>query len=146
MSAAAAILGILLNIVKLRTSAISWGQEPSGYQKTDYPLVIHDRDWQPSEVPIEYATPENGYQSFRYLGVQMDNNNQSKKKVNMLRDHLTMRASIARRIPVVAQGVAEIRYPVKWLVQNISQTSTISSQYYSLYGKGIWRNGDYETI
>jgi len=37
MSTAAAILGILFAILKLRTSAENWGQEPSGHQKTDYP-------------------------------------------------------------------------------------------------------------
>jgi len=56
MSAAAAILGILFAILKLKTSARSWGQKPSGHQNTDYQLVVHDHNWQPSEVPVKYAT------------------------------------------------------------------------------------------
>jgi len=96
MSATAAILGILFAILKLRTSAKNWGQEPFGHQNTDYLLVVHDRDWQVTEVPVEYATPENGDQSFRYLGVQMDNNNQSKKQFTILNDHLSLIASTAR--------------------------------------------------
>jgi len=96
MSAAAVILGILFAILKLRTSAISWGQEPSGHQNTDYPLVVHDRDWQPAEVPVKYATQDNGDQFFRYLGVQIDDRKQSKKQFNMLRDRLTLIASTAR--------------------------------------------------
>ena len=55
VSAAAAVLGFQLAIPKLRTTAKSWGQEPSGYQNTDYTLlVVHDSDWQPTEVNVVY--------------------------------------------------------------------------------------------
>jgi len=58
--------------------------------------VVQNGDWQQAKVPVEYATQENEDQSFRYLGVQMDNNNQSKKQFTILKDHPFLVASIAR--------------------------------------------------
>jgi len=73
MSATAAILGILFVIFK--HSAKNWEQEPSGHQNTDYLMVVLDRNWKMAKVPVKYGAPENGDHFFRYLGVQMNNNN-----------------------------------------------------------------------
>jgi exonuclease III len=95
MSAAAAILGISFATTKLRTTAKSWGQEPSGYHNTDYSLEVHDRTWTQQDIPVTYAIEDNGDQSFRYLGVQMDINNTSSKQFQILKDHITEVSSTA---------------------------------------------------
>jgi len=47
MSAASIIMGITFAIKKLRTTVISWGQEPSGYMSEDYRIQVYDKDWTP---------------------------------------------------------------------------------------------------
>ena len=72
MSATSIIMGIIFAIKKLRTSAIAWGQEPSGYTNEDYDIQVYDKDWNPIQIPVKYANKEAEDQSYRYLGVQMD--------------------------------------------------------------------------
>jgi len=72
MSASSIILGIIFAIKKLRTSAITWGQEPSRYVNEDYHIQVYDKDWTPIQIPVKYANKEVDDQSYWYLGVQMD--------------------------------------------------------------------------
>jgi len=58
MSATSIIMGINFAIKKLRTSAITWGQEPSGYRNEDYDIQVYDKDWNPIQIPVKYANTE----------------------------------------------------------------------------------------
>ena len=86
ISAAAAVLGVKIAPAKLRTSAKAWGQETSGFSNTDYQLVVHDRNWQPLEVPVQYPINSKQESSFRYLGVQVDVNNRYEQQHSILLD------------------------------------------------------------
>jgi len=44
MLASSIIMGIHFAIPKLRTSAITWDQEPSGYMNEDYHIQVYDKD------------------------------------------------------------------------------------------------------
>ena len=55
MSATSIIMGINFAIKKLRTSAITWGQEPSGYRNEDYDIQVYDKDWNLIQIPVKYA-------------------------------------------------------------------------------------------
>jgi hypothetical protein len=74
MSASAAILGVFFATQKLRTTAKSWGNEPTSTLQNEYHLTVHDKDWSPVQIPVQYAQPNTDH-SFRYLGVHMDVNN-----------------------------------------------------------------------
>ena len=86
MSATSIIMGITFAIPKLRTSAITWGQEPSGYANEDYHIQVYNKDWTPIQIPVKYATKEGGDQSFRYLGVQMDIQNRFSQQFQILKE------------------------------------------------------------
>ena len=86
MSASSIILGVTFATQKLRTNAITWGQEPSGYTNQDYQLQVFNRDWNPLPIQVKYANTEPEDQSFRYLGVQMDIKNSSAKQFQILKD------------------------------------------------------------
>ena len=84
MSASSIIMGIFFAIKKLRTSAITWGQEPSGYMNEDYHIQVYDKDWNPIPIPVKYANEAVEDQSFRYLGVQTDFQNRFQQQFKIL--------------------------------------------------------------
>jgi len=45
MSTSSIIMGITFAVPKLRTSAITWGQQPSGYVNEDYHIQVYNKDW-----------------------------------------------------------------------------------------------------
>ena len=95
VSAAAAVLGFQLAIPKLRTTAKSWGQEPSGYENTDYTLVVHDSKWQPTYVNVVHADNTDQDVAFRYLGVHLDINNKYNQQFHLLHDTARQAATVS---------------------------------------------------
>jgi exonuclease III len=96
MSASSIIMGITFAIPKLRTSAITWGQEPSGYANEDYHIQVYDRDWNPIQIPVVYANKEVEDQSFRYLGVHTDFKNRFQQQFKILKEQVEDAAITAR--------------------------------------------------
>ena len=90
------VLGITFATQKLRTNAITWGQEPSGYTNQDYQLQVYNREWTPLTIPVKYANTEPDDQSFRYLGGQMDIKTHSTKQFQILKDQINEAANNAR--------------------------------------------------
>ena len=84
MSATTMILKLRIAASKLRATAKCWGQDPSGYTNTDYKLVVRDNLWAPMEVTVQHAEKTEEDVSFRYLGVQVDINNNSKQQFKLL--------------------------------------------------------------
>ena len=96
MSASSIIMGIYFAIKKLRTSAITWGQEPSGYMNEDYHIQVYDKDWNPIQIPVKYANKAVEDQSFRYLGVQTDFQNRFQQQFKILKEQVEEAATTAR--------------------------------------------------
>ena len=96
MSASSIIMGITFAIKKLRTAAITWGQEPSGYTHEDYQIQVYDKDWTPTQIPVKYANEAVEDQSYRYLGVQMDIQNQFNQQFQILKAQVEEAANTAR--------------------------------------------------
>ena len=54
VSVTVVILGVRFVPAKLRTTAIAWGQDPSGYTNENYHLVVHDFNWKPIDIPVTF--------------------------------------------------------------------------------------------
>jgi len=85
MSASSIIMSITFSIKNLRTSAISWGQGPSGYMNEDYQIQVYDKDWTPIQIPVKDSNKEVEDQSYRYLGVQMNIQNRLTQQFQFLK-------------------------------------------------------------
>jgi len=95
MSAASIILGITFVITKLRTTAITWGQEPSGYTYDDYSLQVYDKGWTPIQIPVKFANKDAEVHSFCYVGVQMDIKNRFTQQFQILKAQIEEVATTA---------------------------------------------------
>jgi len=97
MSASTIILGVTIATTKLSTTAITWGQEPSGYTYDDYQLQVYDKDWTPIKIPVKYANKDAEDHPFHYLGVQMDIKNRSIQQLQILKAKIEEVATTARQ-------------------------------------------------
>jgi exonuclease III len=142
MSASAIILGVSFATQKLRTNAITWGQEPSGYNNQNYQLQVYNREWIPSPIQVKYANTESEDQSFRYLGVQMDIKNSSAKQLQILKDQIQEATNTARHklaspdtitMAVKLSLHRQISFPGKFSPWSLEELRTLDTPLNGLY-------------
>jgi len=127
MSTSSIIMGIFFAIKKLRTSAITWGQEPSCYMNKDYHNQAYDKDWNSTQIPVKYANLAMEDQSLRYLGVQTDFRNLYHKQFKTLKEgchHSTTSTSQSRHYHHAHQTLTLQKNIVLWQILSMVITGT----------------------
>jgi len=142
MSVTSIIMGITFSIKKLRTSAITWGQEPSGYMNEDYSIQVYDKDWTLIQIPVKYANKEAEDQSYRYLGVQMDIKNQFSQQFQIFIEQVEEAAFSARHRLASADTITmviklslhrKISFPGKFSPWSLQALRTLDTPLNGLY-------------
>ena len=134
VSAFASIFGIRIATTKLRTFAKCWGSDPSGWTHGDYHLTIHNELWEPTEIPVLYATLRSIDSVFRYLGVQIDSNNLYHHQHRLLLKQIRETATMARHKHASPETIdmalttslhRKISFPAKFMPWSLKKLRTL---------------------